>query len=183
MTRFILPYVLAALIAAILTISDIRPDILIPPPVTSPVLSAMAEAARHAVPPGDCGPGYDPKGLDIPMMLNAAGTNKLVTANTAAAFAERLFRDNFGDAETNRRLPLVVEDADDRWKITAPFVPTPADLGTDGAHTGAFHVEILKFDGQIHKFGQDLVFAQTPDLLRSPPPSRKDSPGHPTNTP
>jgi hypothetical protein len=98
--------------------------------------------------------------FDLLMFLHKATRLELVSSDTARGLAMMVFRGYFGDAELNRRLPLEVVDGGDRWKITAPFIPTGDDIDPDPSVStpGPFKMDVMKFDGQILGFGEKRNF-------------------------
>jgi hypothetical protein len=96
----------------------------------------------------------DDQTYDTLMLMHKLVENNLIRSRTALIIAKRVFREQFGTKELEKRLPLQIVDGGDRWKIKAPYTPEPHEINPNPDYPTPldFRMEIKKSDGRIIGF-------------------------------
>ena len=109
---------------------------------------------------------HDGSGVDLSMYLYGILQQKLVTRDTALAFACALLKDKFGEEELALQDPISIREDGDTWVISGSRQPNWNDGRPSGAvRSGKAEVVISQFDGRILKLTVDAAIA---------PPSREE---------
>jgi NTF2 fold immunity protein len=103
---------------------------------------------------------HDGSGVDLSMYLYGVLQQKLVTRDTALAFACALLKDKFGAEELALQEPITISEDGDTWVVSGSRQPNWDDGRPSGAmRRGKAEVVISQFDGRILKFTVDAPIA------------------------
>jgi len=119
-------------------------------------------------------PDWD--GIDLSMYLYGTLKERLVTRDTALAFAMLLIGDRFGAEEVDHQHPISIHAEGDTWVIRGSGEPNWNDGHDKGAiRHGKAEVVISQFDGQILKLTLEAPLPPH-DQGGSVPPAEKIAP-------